>query len=115
MSLATVSLGSALTSATSNASVKPEDSDAKFARGSSILAIIQPTNGALVGTAKIQGTNTDLDATADASCTWVDVMTFTAPASNSGCKAAIIPAYRRMRLTVSAFTSGSVEGLIVGG
>ena len=51
----TVALGT-LTSATAAASQKPEDSNAEFQRGGNILAVIQPTNGAFVGTAKIQGT-----------------------------------------------------------
>ena len=112
MALSTVSLGAALTSATSNTGVKPEDSNANFLRGGNVLAIIQPTNGAFVGTAKIQGTN-DLDSVADGSATWTDLLTFTAPASNSGSKAGLVVAYRRMRITVTAFTSGSVEALIV--
>ena len=113
MSLSKVSLGAALTSATSNAGVKPEDSDANFLRGGNILAIIQPTNGAFVGTAKIQGTNADLDSVADGSATWTDLLTFVAPAANSGSKVGLIVGYRRMRLTCSVFTSGSVEGLLV--
>lgn len=112
MALSKISLGAALTSATSNTGVKPEDSDANFLRGANVLAIIQPTNGAFVGTAKIQGTN-DLDSVADGSASWTDLLTFTAPASNSGSKFAVVTAYRRMRITVSAFTSGSVEGLLV--
>ena len=113
MALNTVSLGAALTSATANAGVKPEDSDANFLRGSKVLAIIQPTNGAFVGTAKIQGTNVDLDSVADGSATWTDLLTFVAPASNSGSKVALVTAYRRMRVTCTVFTSGSVEALIV--
>ena len=113
MSLSKVSLGAALTSAASNASVKPEDSDANFLRGGNVFAVIQPTNGAFVGTAKIQGSN-DLDSVADGSATWTDLLVFTAPASNSGSKCALITnPYRRVRITVSAFTSGSVEGLLV--
>lgn len=108
----TLSLGAALTSATSNASVKPETTNAAFQRGTTLLAILQPTNGAFVGTAKVQGTN-DLDSVADGSATWTDLLTFTAPAANSGSKQGSITAYRRMRITVSAFTSGSVEGLLV--
>ena len=112
MALSTVSLGAALTSATSNAGVKPEDSNANFLRGGNVLAILQPTNGAFVGTAKIQGTN-DLDSVADGSASWTDLLTFVAPASNSGSKVGLVVAYRRMRVTVSVFTSGSVEALIV--
>lgn len=107
-----LSLGAALTSATSNASVKGEDTDAAFQRGETVLAVIQPTNGAFVGTAKVQGTN-DLDSVVDGSATWTDLLTFVAPASNSGMKTAAVTAYRRMRLTVSAFTSGSVEGYLL--
>lgn len=106
------SLGAALTSATSRAGVISADTDAAFQRGSNVLAIIQPTNGAFVGTAKIQGTN-DLDSVADGSATWTDLLSFVAPASNSGSKIAVVTAYRRMRITCSAFTSGSVEGLLV--
>ena len=113
MSLSKVSLGAALTSATSNAGVKPEDADANFLRGGNVFMVIQPTNGAFVGTAKIQGTN-DLDSVADGSATWTDVLSFVAPASNSGSKCALVTnTYRRLRLTVSVFTSGSVEGLLV--
>lgn len=101
-----------LTSATTGTAYKPEDSNVEFQRGSNVLAIIQPTNGAFVGTAKIQGTN-DLDATADGSATWTDLLTFAAPAGNSGSKQAVVTAYRRMRLNVTAFTSGSVDGLLV--
>ena len=115
MSLHTLSLGAALTSATSNTGVKGSDTNAAFQKGSNVLAIIQPTNGAFVGTAKIQGTNDDLDSVADGSATWTDLLTFVAPASNSGSKAGLITAYRRMRLTCSAFTSGSVEALVVAG
>ena len=112
MSLSKVSLGAALTSATANAGVKP-DADANFLRGGNVFAVIQPTNGAFVGTAKIQGSN-DLDSVADGSATWTDLLVFTAPASNSGSKCALITnAYRRVRITVTAFTSGSVEGLLV--
>lgn len=107
----TVALGT-LTSATAGTSQKPEDSNAEFQRGSYVLAVIQPTNGAFVGTAKIQGTN-DLDSVADGSATWTDLLTFTAPASNSGSKLALVTAYRRMRVNVTAFTSGSVDGLLV--
>ena len=107
----TVALGT-LTSATAGTSQKPEDSNAEFQRGSTILAVIQPTNGAFVGTAKIQGTN-DLDSVADGSATWTDLLTFTAPASNSGSKLAAVTAYRRMRVNVTAFTSGSVDGLLI--
>lgn len=106
------SLGAALTSAAANDSVTAEDSNVAFQRGSNVLAIIQPTNGAFVGTAKVQGTN-DLDATADADATWTDLLTFTAPASNSGSKVAVVTAYRRMRINCTAFTSGSVGGLLV--
>ena len=113
MSLSKVSLGSALTSATSNAGVKPEDADANFMRGGNVFMVIQPTNGAFVGTAKIQGSNS-LDSVADGSAVWDDVLTFVAPAANSGSKVALVAnSYRRFRLTVSVFTSGSVEGLIV--
>ena len=111
MSVIAIDLGT-LTSATSVASVKPEDSNSKFQRGDSVEAVIQPTNGAFVGTAKIQGSN-DLDTVADGSATWTDLLTFTAPASNSGSKVAVVTAYRRMRLTVSVFTSGSVNGLLL--
>lgn len=106
-----LSLGAALTSATSNASVKGEDTDVTFQRGTSVLAVLQPTNGAFVGTAKVQGTN-DLDSVADGSATWSDLLTFVAPASNSGSKSGVVTAYRRMRITVSVFTSGSVEGYL---
>lgn len=106
-----VALGT-LTSATAGTSQKPEDSNAEFQRGSTVFAVIQPTNGAFVGTAKIQGTN-DLDSVADGSATWTDLLTFTAPASNSGSKCAAVTAYRRMRLNVTAFTSGSVDGLLI--
>jgi hypothetical protein len=109
----TLSLGAALTSATSNAAVKGEDTNVAFQRGGTIFAILQPTNGAFVGTAKVQGTN-DLDSVADGSATWTDLLTFVAPASNSGSKVASVTAYRRMRITVSVFTSGSVEGLLLG-
>lgn len=113
MALTTVSLGAALTSATSNAGVKPEDSDANFLRGGNVLMVIQPTNGAFVGTAKIQGSNS-LDSVADGSAVWDDVLTFVAPAANSGSKVSVVAnSYRRLRLTVSVFTSGSVEGLLV--
>ena len=112
MSLSKVSLGAALTSATSNAGVKPEDADANFLRGGNVFMVIQPTNGAFVGTAKIQGSN-DLDSVADGSATWTDLLTFVAPAANSGSKVGLIVGYRRMRLTCSVFTSGSVEGLLV--
>lgn len=108
-----LSLGAALTSATSNASVKGEDTDVTFQRGSNVLAIIQPTNGAFVGTAKVQGTN-DLDSVADGSASWTDLLTFVAPAANSGSKSDMVVAYRRMRITVSVFTSGSVGGYLVG-
>lgn len=106
-----IALGT-LTSATAGTSQKPENDYAEFLRGANILAIIQPTNGAFVGTAKIQGTN-DLDTVADGSATWTDLLTFTAPASNSGSKVAVVTAYRRMRVNVTAFTSGSVDGLLV--
>jgi hypothetical protein len=111
MSVSQVSLGT-LTSATAGASVKAEDTNAKFQRGDSAEAIIQPTNGAFVGTAKIQGTN-DLDSVADGSATWTDLLTFVAPASNSGSKAGVVTMYRRMRLNVTTFTSGSVDGLLL--
>ena len=107
-----LSLGAALTSATANTSVKGEDSDVNFQRGSTLLAVIQPTNGAFVGTAKVQGTN-DLDSVADASATWTDLLTFVAPASQSGSKMGAVTAYRRMRINCTVFTSGSVEGLLV--
>jgi len=106
-----LSLGAALTSATSNASVKGEDTDTVFQRGVTVEAVIQPTNGAFVGTAKVQGTN-DLDSVADGSATWIDLLTFVAPASNSGNKCGVITMYRRMRLTCLVFTSGSVEGYL---
>ncbi len=111
MSVSQVSLGT-LTSATAGTSVTPETTNVKFQRGDSIEAVIQPTNGAFVGTAKIQGTN-DLDSVADGSASWTDLLTFTAPASNSGSKVAVVTAYRRMRLNVTAFTSGSVDGLLL--
>lgn len=111
MSVSQVSLGT-LTSATAAAAVKAEDTNAKFQRGDSVEAVIQPTNGAFVGTAKIQGTN-DLDSVADGSASWTDLLTFTAPASNSGSKVGVVTMYRRMRLNVTAFTSGSVEGLLL--
>jgi len=106
-----VDLGT-LTSAVAGTTAKPEDSNVEFQRGSNVFAVIQPTNGAFVGTAKIQGTN-DLDSVADGSATWTDLMTFTAPASNSGSKVGVVTAYRRMRLNVTAFTSGSVNGLLL--
>jgi hypothetical protein len=108
-----LSLGAALTSATSNASVKGEDTDVVFQRGGVAIGVLMPTNGAFVGTAKIQGTN-DLDSVADGSASWTDLLTFTAPASNSGMKMGQVTLYRRMRVTVSAFTSGSVEGQLLG-
>ena len=111
MSVSQVSLGT-LTSATSTASQKPEDSNSKFQRGDSVQAVIQPTNGAFVGTAKIQGTN-DLDSVVDGSATWIDLLTFVAPAANSGSKVGVVAAMRRHRMTVSVFTSGSVDGLIL--
>lgn len=101
-----------LTSATTGTAYKEEDNNAEFQRGSNVLAVIQPTNGAFVGTAKIQGTN-DLDSVADGSASWTDLLTFTAPASNSGSKLALVTAYRRMRLNVTAFTSGSVDGVLI--
>jgi hypothetical protein len=106
------SLGAALTSAAANDGIKPEDSNVAFQRGGKALAIIQPTNGAFVGTCKIQGTN-DLDSVADGSATWTDLLTFTAPAANSGSKVGSVTLYRRMRINCTAFTSGSVEGLLV--
>lgn len=111
MALNQVSLGT-LTSATAGTSAKPEDSNAAFQRGGAVLAIIQPTNGAFVGTAKIQGTN-DLDSVADGDASWTDLLSFVAPAANSGSKQAVVTAMRRMRLNVTAFTSGSVGGLLV--
>ncbi len=111
MSVAYTSLGT-LTSATAGTSVKAEDTNSKFQRGDTIELVIQPTNGAFVGTAKIQGTN-DLDSVADGSATWTDLLTFVAPASNSGSKVGVATAYRRMRLNVTAFTSGSVDGLLM--
>lgn len=111
MSVTQVSLGT-LTSATAGTSQKVEDSNAKFQRGDFIEAVIQPTNGAFVGTAKIQGTN-DLDSVADGSATWTDLLTFVAPASNSGSKIGVVTAHRRMRLNVTVFTSGSVDGLLL--
>lgn len=107
----TVALGT-LASATAGTSQKPEDSNVEFQRGGNILAVIQPTNGAFVGTAKIQGTN-DLDSVVDGSAAWTDLLTFTAPASNSGSKLAVVTAYRRMRVNVTAFTSGSVDGVLI--
>lgn len=106
----TAALGT-LTSATAAASQKPEDSNAEFQRGSSVMAILQPTAGAFVGTAKIQGTN-DLDSVADGSATWSDLLTLTAAAGQS--KVGVVSAYRRMRVNVTAFTSGSVDGLLIG-
>jgi len=111
MTIAVTNLGT-LTSATSGTSQKPEDANSKFQRGDTLEAVIQPTNGAFVGTAKIQGTN-DLDSVADGSATWTDLLTFVAPASNSGSKCGVVTAMRRMRLTVSTFTSGSVDGLLL--
>lgn len=111
MSTSQISLGT-LTSSTSSAGVKPEDSNSKFQRGDSVLAVLQPTNGAFVGTAKIQGTN-DLDSVVDGSATWTDLLTFVAPAANSGSKVGVVAAMRRHRLTVSVFTSGSVDGLLL--
>jgi len=111
MSVMQISLGT-LTSATAGTTVKAEDSNSKFQRGDSVEAVIQPTNGAFVGTAKIQGTN-DADSVADGSATWTDLLVFTAPASNSGSKVGVVTAMRRMRLNVTAFTSGSVEGLLL--
>ena len=102
----------ALTSAVAGTSQKPEDGKSEFLRGGNILAVIQPTNGAFVGTAKIQGTN-DLDSVVDGSATWTDLLTFVAPASNSGSKSAVVVAYRRMRLNCTVFTSGSIEGMLV--
>lgn len=113
MSLKSLSLGAALTSATANTSVKGEDTNDAFQRGSSVLAVIQPTNGAFVGTAKIQGTN-DLDSVADGSASWTDLVTFVAPAANSGSRMAMVTAYRRMRVNCTVFTSGSVEGVLIG-
>lgn len=109
--ISAVSLGT-LTSATSGASNYPENSNSKFQRGSNALAIIQPTNGAFVGTAIIEGTN-DLDSVADGSASWTALLTFVAPASNSGSKQAVVQTMRRMRLRVSVFTSGSVDGLLL--
>jgi hypothetical protein len=108
-----LSLGAALTSATSNTAVKGEDSDVVFQRGGKAIAILMPTNGAFVGTAKVQGTD-DLDSVADGSATWTDLLTFVAPAANSGMKMGQVTLYRRMRITVSVFTSGSVEGQLLG-
>lgn len=107
----TIALGT-LTSATTGTSAYGEDSNVEFQRGGKVLAVIQPTNGAFVGTAKIQGSDS-LDSVADGSATWVDLLTFTAPASNSGSKLALVTAYRRMRVNVTAFTSGSVDGLLI--
>lgn len=106
----TVALGT-LTSATAAASQKPEDSNAEFQRGSNVLAVLQPTAGAFVGTAKIQGTN-DLDSVVDGSAAWTDLLTLTAAAGQS--KMGVVTAYRRMRVNVTAFTSGSVDGLLIG-
>ncbi len=111
MSVAQVSLGT-LTSGVAGISIKAEDSNNKFQRGDSIEAVIQPTNGAFVGTAKIQGTN-DLDSISDGAAVWVDLLTLVAPAGNSGGKVGVVTAYRRMRLNVTAFTSGSVDGLLL--
>lgn len=111
MTISQVSLGT-LTSATAGTSEKPGDSNAVFQRGANVLAVIQPINGAFVGTAKIQGTN-DLDSVADGSASWTDLLTFTAPASNSGSKLAVVTGMRRMRLNVTAFTSGSVNGVLI--
>jgi hypothetical protein len=105
------SLGT-LTSATAGTSSRPEDSNTDFQRGALVQAVIQPTNGAFVGTARIQGTD-DADSVADGSATWTDLLVFTAPASNSGSKIAVVTARRRMRLNVTAFTSGSVDGLLI--
>jgi hypothetical protein len=113
MALSKASLGAALTSATANTSIKPEDADANFLRGANVFFVIQPTNGAFVGTAKIQGSNS-LDSVADASAVWDDILTFVAPASNSGSKVALAAlTHRRVRVNCTVFTSGSVEGLLV--
>lgn len=109
--IATVALGT-LTSAAAGTSQYPENTNSKFQRGSSCLAVIQPTNGAFVGTCKIQGTN-DLDSVADGSASWTDLLTFTAPASNSGSKMGVVTCMRRMRVNNTAFTSGSVDGLLL--
>lgn len=109
--ISNIALGT-LTSATSGTSQYPENSNSKFQRGSNVLAVIQPTNGAFVGTAIIEGTN-DLDSVADGSASWTALLTFTAPASNSGSKMAVVTAMRRMRLNVTAFTSGSVGGVLI--
>ena len=85
----------------------------EYKRGGKAIGVLMPTNGAFVGTAKIQGTN-DLDSVADGSASWTDLLTFTAPASSSGMKMGEVTLYRRMRVTVSAFTSGSVEGQLLG-
>ena len=76
------------------------------------LHLYRRTDGAFVGTAKIQGTN-DLASVADGAAVWTDLLTFTAPAGNSGSKLAVVTAMRRMRLNVTAFTSGSVQGLLL--
>ena len=55
----------------------------------------------------------DLDSVVDGSATWTDLLTFVAPASNSGSKLAVVTAYRRMRVNVTAFTSGSVDGVLI--
>lgn len=111
MSVTAIDLGT-LTSVTAGTSQKPEDANSKFQRGDSVQVVIQPTNGAFVGTAKVQGTN-DLDSVADGSAAWTDLLTFVAPASNSGSKVGVVTAMRRMRLNVTAFTSGSVNGLLL--
>lgn len=111
MSTSAVVLGT-LAAAAAGATFKAEDTNSKFQRGDSVEAVIQPTNGAFVGTAKIQGTN-DLDSVADGSATWSDLLTFVAPAANSGSKVGVVTAMRRMRLICTVFTSGSVDGLLL--
>ena len=112
MALNTLALGGALTSATSTTGIFPENTDSSFQRGTNVLAVIQPTNGAFVGTARIQGTN-DVDSVADGSAAWTNLLEFVAPAANSGSKVAVVVAMRRMRFTVATFTSGSVNGLLI--
>jgi hypothetical protein len=110
--ISAVSLGT-LSSSAAGTSQYPENTNSKFQRGSSCLAVIQPTNGAFVGTCKIQGTN-DLDSVADGSASWTDLLTFVAPSANSGSKMAVVTCMRRMRVnTTGTFTSGSVDGLLL--
>jgi len=106
-----VALGT-LTGNGQTTSLFPENTNSKFLRGSNVLAVIQPTNGAFVGTAVIEGTN-DLDSVADGSAAWTALLTFAAPAGNSGSKQGVAVSMRRMRLRVHTFTSGSVDGLLL--